>query len=142
MSLEELGDPSNLNNYWPDSGATQHRTPRREDLYDALEGQKLGGEVAFCHVIHYSKTVKVKVSMVNDNGHPNCSRGTGMYVPSVSRHLFLITKFSTNGDRVSITKDTVTLYFGPQACPITLPLYNSVDNIWCSIQIKYYTRMT
>jgi len=31
-SIDILGDPSNLNNYLLDSGATQHMTPRLEDL--------------------------------------------------------------------------------------------------------------
>jgi hypothetical protein len=31
-SVVEIGDPSNLNNYLPDSGATQHMTPRLADL--------------------------------------------------------------------------------------------------------------
>jgi hypothetical protein len=50
-SLDEIGDPANLNNYLPDSGATQHMTPRREDLYDAVEGQNLGVEVADGYII-------------------------------------------------------------------------------------------
>jgi len=50
-TLDEIGDPSNLNNYLPDSGATQHMTPRRADLYDAVEGQNLGVEVADGHII-------------------------------------------------------------------------------------------
>jgi hypothetical protein len=50
-SLDEIGDPSNLNNYLPDSGATQHMTPERADLYDAIEGPNLGVEVANGHII-------------------------------------------------------------------------------------------
>lgn len=38
--LDKLGDPSNFDNYLPDSGATQHLTPKQDDLYDAVEGQK------------------------------------------------------------------------------------------------------
>jgi hypothetical protein len=45
-SLAEIGNPGNLSNYLPDSGATQHMTPRRADLFDKVEGQNLGVEVA------------------------------------------------------------------------------------------------
>jgi hypothetical protein len=41
-SLEDIGDPCNLSNYLPDSGATQHMTPR------------LGVEVADGHIIKCS----------------------------------------------------------------------------------------
>jgi len=39
-SIETIGDPSNLNNYLPDSGATQHMTPHLADLIDMVEGQR------------------------------------------------------------------------------------------------------
>jgi hypothetical protein len=52
-SISEIGDSSNLNNYLPDSGATQHMTPRHMDLYDAVEGQNLSVEVADGHIINY-----------------------------------------------------------------------------------------
>ena len=53
-SLEDIGDPCDLSNYLPDSGATQHMTPRRADLFDVVEGQNLGVEVADGHIIKCS----------------------------------------------------------------------------------------
>jgi len=127
-SIEELGDSSNLNNYLPDSGATQHMTPRRENLYNAVEGQKLGVEVANGHVIRCTTTGKVRISMTDDNGKPLSVELHGcMYVPGLSRRLFLITKFASNGHRASITKDAVTLFFGSQECPVTIPLRNGIN---------------
>jgi len=127
-SLDEIGDPANLNNYLPDSGATQHMTPRREDLYDAVEGQSLGVESANGHIIRCSTTGKVKISMIHNNGNNLVAKLHGcMYVPGLSRRLFSITKFATNGHRASITKDNVTLYFGPQACLVTIPLCNGLN---------------
>jgi len=41
-TIQEIGDPRNLNNYLPDSGATQHMTLHLADLADTVEGQKLG----------------------------------------------------------------------------------------------------
>jgi len=37
-TIVEIGVPSNLNNYLPDSGATQQMTPHLADLVDAVEG--------------------------------------------------------------------------------------------------------
>jgi len=97
-SIEELGDPSNVNNYLPDSGATQHMTPRQANLYDAVEGQKLGVEVADGHIIQCSTTGKVKIVMTDDNGRTLTAELHGcMYIPGLSRRLFSITKFASNG---------------------------------------------
>jgi transposase InsO family protein len=127
-TIEEIGDPSNLNNYLPDSGATQHMTPRREDLYDAVEGQNLGVEVADGYIIHCSTTGKVKISMLDDFGTPLIAELHGcMYVPGLSRRLFSITRFASNGHSATISKNNVTLYFGAQACPVTIPLKNGIN---------------
>ena len=134
-TMEEIGDPSNLNNYLPDSGATQHMTPRRANLYDAVEGQNLGVEVADGHIIRCSTTGKVKISMLDDRGDPLVAELHGcMYVPGLSRRLFSITRFASNGHRATITKVTVTLYFGQHACPVMIPLKNSI-NIASNVRI-------
>jgi len=82
-SLDEIGDPANLTNYLPDSGATQHMTPHREDLYEAVEGQNLGVEVADGHIIRCSTTGKVKISMLDDNCKDACmsQASVGAYSP-------------------------------------------------------------
>jgi hypothetical protein len=54
--LWDIGDPCDLNNYLPDSGATQHMTPHLADLIDMEEGQNLGIEVANGHVIKFTTT--------------------------------------------------------------------------------------
>ncbi len=127
-TIADIGDPANLDNYLPDSRATQHMTPRQEDLYDAVEGQNLGVEGADAHIIRCSTTGKVKISMLDDHGDPLVAELHGcMYVPGLSRRLFSITRFATNGHRASITKDNVTLYFGPQACPVTIPRCNGLN---------------
>ncbi len=50
-SIEEIGDLSNWNNYLPNSGDTQHMTPRSADLINMVEGQRLGVEVAYGPII-------------------------------------------------------------------------------------------
>jgi hypothetical protein len=67
-SIATIGDPSNLNNYLPDSGATQHMTPRLADLQDVVGGQKLGVKVADGHVIKCSSTGTICIAMQDDNG--------------------------------------------------------------------------
>jgi len=63
-SLEQLGNLQDLNNYLPDSGATQHMTPHLMDLQDVVEGQKLGVEVVDSHIIKCTTTGTVKDSHV------------------------------------------------------------------------------
>ncbi len=114
-SLEEIGNPANLNSYLPGSGATQHMTSQWDDLYDAVEGQKLRVEVADGHIIHCSTTSKVHISMTEDNGNPLEAKLHGcMYVPGLSRHLFSITKFANNGHRATITRMQSLFTLGPR----------------------------
>jgi len=83
-------------------------TPRRQDLYDAVEGQKLGVEVADGHIIQCTATGIVKISKVDDNNIPLLAELQGcMYVPGLSHRLFSITKFATNAHKASITKNAV-----------------------------------
>ena len=97
-TLESIEDPSNLINYLPDSGASAHMTPRLEDLYDVEEDQRLAVEVADGHVIRCTKTGKVAISMLDDNGNEfNAVLLDCMYVPGLSRRLFSITKFASYG---------------------------------------------
>jgi hypothetical protein len=66
--ISEIGDPCNLNNYLPDSGATQHMTPCSADLINVVEGQNLGVEVADGHIIKCSTTGDVPIKMQDDDG--------------------------------------------------------------------------
>jgi hypothetical protein len=110
-------------------------TPRRDDLFDAVEGQKLGVEVADGHIICCTTTGKVRISMTDDNGNPPEAKLHGcMYVLGLSRRLFSITRFANNGHRAAITKNAVTLFFGPDACPVTIPLCNGL-NIASNIRV-------
>jgi transposase InsO family protein len=121
-SINDIGDPCNLNNYLPDSGATQHMTPRLEDLIDVVEGQKLGVEVADGHVIKCSITGNIKISMQDDNGDwLNATLAEVMYVPGLSRRLFSITKFAQHGHKAIIQQHGTTLLFGPRRSPVTIP---------------------
>jgi hypothetical protein len=134
-TIADIGDLANLNNYLTDSGATQHMTPHREDLYDAVESQNLGIEVADGHIIRCSTTGKVKISMLDNHGFPLAAELHGcIYDPGLSRRLFSITRFASNGHRAAITKDNVTLYFGLHACPVTIPLRNGL-NIASNVRI-------
>lgn len=38
-TITKIGDPADLNNYLPDSGATQHMTPHLADLHDTVENK-------------------------------------------------------------------------------------------------------
>jgi transposase InsO family protein len=120
-TIEEIGDPCDLGNFLPDSGATQHMTPRRADLFDVVEGQNLGVEVADGHVIKCSITGKIHLQMTDDNGDAlNAVLHDVMYVPGLSRRLFSITRFARHGHFATICSGSTTLYFGEQQSPVTL----------------------
>jgi hypothetical protein len=120
-SLAEIGEPCDLGNYLPDSGATQHMTPRRADLFDVVEGQNLGVEVADGHVIKCSVTGKIRLSMYDDNGNVlDAVLHDVMYVPGLSRRLFSITRFARHGHYATIRSGSTTLYFGEEQSPVTL----------------------
>jgi hypothetical protein len=124
-SLAELGDPGNLTNYLPDSGATQHMTPHRADLFDEVEGQNLGVEVADGHIIKCSVTGKIQLDMLDDNGNPlNAVLLDVMYIPGLSRRLFSITRFAKHGHFATIKQNSTTLYFGSKHDPVTLPAHD------------------
>ena len=87
-----------MNNYLPDSGATQHMTPRLADLTDTVEGQNLGVEVANGHVIKCTTTEKIKVKILDDNRDQlEVTLTDVMYVPGLSRRLFSVSKFARHG---------------------------------------------
>ena len=67
--IDEMGDPRDLRNYVPDSGATDDMTPRLEDLFDVVECQKLGVEVADGHIIKSTMTGKIAVEMLDVQGN-------------------------------------------------------------------------
>jgi len=120
-TLAEIGEPCDLGNFLPDSGAMQHMTPQRADLFDVAEGQNLGVEVADGHVIHCSVTGKIQLQMTDDNGDPlNTVLHDVMYTPGLSRRLFSITCFARHTHYATIRSGSTTLYFGEQASPVTL----------------------
>jgi transposase InsO family protein len=96
-------------------------TPRRADLFDVVEGQNLGVEVADGHVIKCSITGKIRLQMTDDNGDAlNAVLHDIMYVPGLSRRLFSITRFARHGHFATIRSGSTTLYFGEQQSPVTL----------------------
>jgi len=89
--ISEIGNPADLNNYLPDSGATQHMTPHLADLTDTVEGQNLGVEVADGHVIKCTITGKFQVRMLDENGDRlDVTLTDVMYVPGLSQRLFSV----------------------------------------------------
>jgi translation initiation factor IF-1 len=97
-TISNIGDPKDLNNYLPDTSATQHMTPRLTDLTDTVEGQNLGVEVADRYVINCTTTGKIQVRMLDDNGDRlEVTLTDVMYVPGLSRRLFSVAKFARHG---------------------------------------------
>jgi len=120
-TITDIGDPCDLGNFLPDSGATQHMTHHQADLFDVVEGQDLGVEVASSHVIKCSVTKKIKLNMLDDHGNPlNAVLQYFMYVPGLSQHLFSIMRFAKHGHFATICSGSTTLYFGSQQAPVTL----------------------
>jgi len=89
-SIESIGDPSNLNNFLPDSGVTHHMTPCLADLQDVVGGQKLGVEVADGHVIKCSllATLLLPCRMIMGYVHFEATLQDAMYVLGLSHCLF------------------------------------------------------
>ncbi len=110
-TLEILGTPVNLANYLPDSGATQHMTPHRADLFDEVEGQNLGVEVADGHVIKCSVTGRIQLNMLDDNGNSlDAVLHDVMYIPGLSRLLFSITRFAKQRLFATLKKKHIVLW--------------------------------
>jgi hypothetical protein len=67
-------------------------TPRRAYLFDEVEGQNLGVEVADDHIIKCSITGKIQLNMLDDNGNAmDAVLYDIMYVPGLSHRLFSVT---------------------------------------------------
>jgi len=115
-SIDSIGDPRNLNNFLPDSGATQHMTPGLADLQDMVWDQKLGVEVADGHVIKCSSTGNIVIAMQDDNGVPfEATLQDVVYVPGWAIGLFSLTKFAKHGQHALIKNNPTILYFGEGA---------------------------
>jgi hypothetical protein len=121
LTIEQIGDPKNLQNYLRDLGAMQHMTPRLVDLEDAMEGRHLGVDVVDGHIIKCSATGKIHISMLDDDGNLlKVKLQDVMYVPGLSRRLFSITRFVRHGHHATFTKGTTTLKFAPSWVTIFL----------------------
>jgi len=84
-------------------------TPHRADLFDEVERQNLGVEVANGHVIKCSVSGKIQLQMTDDNGSIiETVFHDVIYVPRLRQRLFFITRFVTHG-HVTLT------YEGSQA---------------------------
>ncbi len=136
-NIATLGDPRDLNNYLPDSGATQHMTPRLADLLDVVGGQKLGVEVADGHIINCSSTGKIIIQMYDDDGVQFSATLTDvMYVPGLSRRLFSITKFARHGHYAIVKHNATTLYFdGANGHPVTILAHNNGNTMASDISV-------
>jgi hypothetical protein len=142
-SIAEIGDPSNLNNYLPDSGVTQHMTPHLADLVDAVEGQNLGVEVADSHVIKCTTKGKTKVRMLDDNGDQlELMLMDVMYIPGLSRWLFSVTKFAHHGFHAMIKKNATTLFFcsNGKESPVTLQSVGGGKALAADLRVQQPTK--
>jgi hypothetical protein len=118
-SIATIGDPSNLYNYLPDSGATRHMTPRLADLQDVVGGQKLGVEVADGHVIKCSSTGTICIAMQKT-------------MAATFKRLFTLTKFAKHGHHALVKNNANILYLGSagnSGHPVTV----MTGNIHCTV---------
>jgi transposase InsO family protein len=121
----EIGEPRDLRNFVADSGATDDMTPRRADLFDTVEDQNLGVEVADGHIIKCSVTGKINVDMLDDEGkRVQAVLDNVMYVPGLTQRLFSITNFVNNGNKASFERNALKLYFGDRSVPVTIQMMN------------------
>ncbi len=135
-SIQDVGNPCDLNNYLPDSGATQHMTPRLMDLTNVVEGQGLGVEVADGHIIKCSTTGDVIIRMQDDNGSNfTATLKDVMYIPGLSRRLFSITKFAHHGHKALIQDNGIILYFEPHAAAVTLSPLSGTNTVAADIRV-------
>jgi len=119
--IDQIGDPRNLQNYFLDSGATQHMMPQLADLEDVMEGKHLRVEVADGHIIKCPATGKICINMLDDNGNIlEVKLQDVMYVPGLSRRLFSITRFVRHGHHATFTKGTTILKFAPSWATVSL----------------------
>jgi hypothetical protein len=139
----QVADPSNLNNCLPNSGATQHMTPRLADLQDMVGGQKLGIKVADGHVIKCSSTGTIYIAMQDDNGIPfQATLQDVMYVSGLSRRLFSLTKFAKHGHHALVKNNATILYFGSagnSGHPVTVMTGNIHHTIVSDITVQQAT---
>jgi len=69
-------------------------------------------EVADGHVIKCTKTEKIRIRMLDDNGaRIEITLMDIMYVPGLSRRLFSVAKFSRHGFHAMIKKNATTSFF-------------------------------
>lgn len=140
-SIESIGDPPNLNNFLPDSGATQHMTPCLANLQDVVGGQILGVEVVDGHVIKCSSMSNIIIAMQDDNRVPfEATLQDVMYVPGLSPWLFSLTKFAKHGHHALIKNITTILYIGggagPSGHPVTIAAGSSRNTIASDITVQ------
>ena len=100
-------------------------TPCRADLFDVVEGQNLGVEVADGHIIKCTITGKINVDMSDDEGgRVQAVLENVMYVPGLTQRLFSITNFVNNGNKATFERNALKLYFGNRKVPVTIQMVN------------------
>ncbi len=86
----------------------------------------IGLQVAVGHMIKCNSKDKIRIRMSDNNGNTLHADLHGwIFVPGLNRHLFSITKFVENGHRATFQKHTITVYFGPNKFPVTIPIPTS-----------------
>ncbi len=90
------------------------------------EGLDLSVEVADGHIIKCTKVGKIKISMIDDNGIPmEAILHNVMYVPGLSRSLFLITTFAEHGHKAIVVKNSIQF------------LFNAANNTISSVTVPF-----
>lgn len=89
----------------------------------------IGLQVVVGHIIKCNSKDKIWIRMSDKNGNTLHADLHGwIFVPGLNRHLFSITKFVENGHRATFQKHTITVYFGLNKFPVTIPIPTSIPN--------------
>ncbi len=87
------------------------------DLFDEVEGQNFGVEVADSLSINCSITGKIQLDMLDDNGNPFEAL---LQDVGLSRRIFSIMQFAKHGHFATVKNNYMMLYFGSNHAPVTL----------------------
>ena len=133
--IDELGSPTDLNNFLPDSGALQHMTPRLADLFDLEEKLNIGVQIADGHIIKCTTVGKIQFEMLaGDDSMLFVALQGSIYIPGLSHHLFSITRFAAHGHQAIIQHNFVTFSLVNN---INLSLFRFIQQKHC-LTYQYY----
>ncbi len=110
-----IGEPSNLNNYLPDSEATKHMNLCLPDLVDVEQDNiRIQRQMAILQMLCY-----ISVSMLEDNGSQLQKRLHDVtYVPGFCQRRFSITTHAPHGNFNALKKHAATLFLRKKSVTI------------------------